>query len=354
MPLIKCANILIVRTDRIGDVVLTTPVFKALRKAYPLARITVLVTPLTADLVRGNPYIDEVICDDRMGEHRGFLGAIRLTKMIRSRKFDAAFIYHTKRRYNLMCFWVGVPLRIGYKNGKFGIFLTHPVKDERHLGKKHEAEYCLDLLKPFGVSDAELDVFVAVNKEAEAWAAGWFNAKGICPGDVIAVHPGASDATRLWPTACYARLIDALANRYSVKILLVGGPETVNTAAEILRLARSSVLDMTGQVTVGQTSSILRRCRFLVSSDSGPLHIAAGVGIYTICLFPRIQPGINPKRWRALGAKAFLLVNKPGEEIILDKKGCIQSGKLDSITVEEVLAVMEQIFRQDSQSMFYW
>ncbi|MBI4309205.1 MAG: glycosyltransferase family 9 protein [Candidatus Omnitrophica bacterium] len=354
MPLLKCRNVLIVRTDRLGDVVLTTPVFKALRKAYPAAGISVLLTPATADLVRGNPYINEVIIDDRHGANKGAFGALRLAREIRRRHFDAAFIFHTKRRYNLACFLAGVPWRVGFKNNKFGVLLTRPVKDTRSLGGKHEAEYCLEVLKSVGIEDAGLDVLVPVQKEAEAWAMLWFNGHGIHSGELIAIHPGASDSTKSWPTVNFARLIDVLTGRYAFKIALIGGQETRDTAKEIARLCRSSVLDLTGATTVGQTAAILRRCRLLISNDSGPLHIGAGVGSYVIGLFLRNQPGINPARWRPLGPKAFMLANKGGEEIILDPKGRIKSGKLDSITVEEVVDLTEHIFTRDNQSMFYW
>ena len=121
MALLRCNNILIVRTDRIGDVVLTTPVFKALRKVYPAARIAVLVKPATVDLVKGNPYIDEVIVDDPLGVNRGIIGALRLARAIRRHHFDTAFIFHTKRRYNVACFLAGVSQRIGYKNNKLSL-----------------------------------------------------------------------------------------------------------------------------------------------------------------------------------------------------------------------------------------
>ena len=96
-------NILIVRTDRIGDVVLTTPAIKAIRQAYPGSRISVLVTPATFDLVNGNPYVDEILVDDRQGRHKGLFGFLRLVREIRLKQFDLAVIFHTKRRYNLAC-----------------------------------------------------------------------------------------------------------------------------------------------------------------------------------------------------------------------------------------------------------
>jgi len=160
-------NILIVRTDRIGDVVLTTPAIKALRGAYPAARISVLVSQATFDLVNGNPYVDEILVDDRLGKHKGLLGSMRLAWEIRSKHFDLAILYHTKRRYNWACFTARIPCRLGYKNNKFGFLLTHPIKDVRHLGLKHEAKYCMDVLKAIGIENEDLDVFVPLQSQAE-------------------------------------------------------------------------------------------------------------------------------------------------------------------------------------------
>jgi heptosyltransferase II len=354
MPLLNCKNILIVRTDRIGDVVLTTPVFKALRTAYPSSRISVLVTPLTAELVEDNPYIDEVLTDDRKGRHKGFLGLLHLARDIRRRNFDTAFIYHTKRRYNLACFLAGILNRFGYQNDKFGFLLNRPVKDTRQLGLKHEAEYCLDLLKEAGVKPNGVDVFISANKEAEVWAANWFKDNNLTPGAVIAIHAGASDSTRLWPAASYGQLINALTSRFPYKVLLIGGNDMTDIAQNVLRNTHADVLNLIGQVSVAQTASILRRCRLMISGDSGPMHVGSGVGLPVICLFLRNQPGINPQRWRPLGPYAITLVPKAGDEIILDKQGKISGGKADSITVDEVIGAVERTLSQDSQSLFYW
>ncbi len=351
----KFNNILVVRTDRMGDVVLTTPVFKALRKSNPRARITVLVTPATKDLVEGNPYVDEVLVDERKGCHQDFFGFLRLARQLRQRQFDAAVIFHTKRRYNLACFIAGIPMRVGFKNKKFGGLLTHPLKDERHLGQKHEAQYCLDVLMALGVEGAGLDLFLPVQRDAEQWVGQWLSEHNIKPYEIIAIHPGASDATKCWPSANFSKLIDSLNQRYLLKVVLIGGLETISLSSDILRQCQKvQVLDMTGQTSVAQTISLLRRCRLLISNDSGPVHAAAAVGIYVISLFLRNQPGINPERWKPLGPKGFVLANKSGEAIQLDSKGQIADGKIDSISVDEVLEQVEKIFQKDAQSNFHW
>ena len=328
---------MIVRTDRIGDVVLTTPAIKALRRRYPRARISILVTPATHDLVKGNPYVDEILKDDRRGRHKGLSGFLRLVREIRLKKFDLAIIFHTKRRYNLACYIAGIPCRLGYKNNKFGFLLTDPLNDIRPQGTKHEAEYCMDVLKAIGIENGDLDIFVPLQKEAEEWVFNWMQENNLKPDEFIVIHPGASDPAKCWPTANFASLMDRLAER--LKIVLIGSPQTIPVAVEILRQTQktSRFLDLTGKTTLAQTVSLLRRARLLISNDSGPVHVAAGVGTSVISLFLRNQPGINAERWKPLGPRGFIL------------KCDSLAGQTGSISVDNVMKLTEQIFQKDGQ-----
>jgi heptosyltransferase-2 len=332
----KFKNILIVRTDRIGDVVLTTPAFKALHRAYPMAHIAVLVVPATKSLVQGNPYLNEVIVDDRDGKHHGLFGFLKLAGELRRRRFDAAFIFHTKRRYNLACFFADIPLRIGYKNEKFGFLLSRPIKDVRPLGLKHEAQYCLDVLKEIGIEKLDLDFLVPLDKDAEEWATQWLSSQGIHNGEIVAIHAGSSDPAKCWPAEKFAKLIDSLQARYHFKIVLIGSPQTIGYSKEIIQLTAQKPLDLTGQTSLAQTTSLLRRCRILISNDSGPVHIASAVGIYVVSLFMRNQPGINPERWKPLSDKGVCLFSSTG------------------LQVEDVLESIEKILHKDHQRFFHW
>jgi heptosyltransferase-2 len=327
-------NILIVRTDRIGDVVLTTPAIKAIHRSYPGSRISILVLPATHDLVEGNPYVDEILVDDRQGRHKNPFGFLRLAREIRSKKFDLAVIFHTKRRYNLACYMAGIPCRLGYKNNKFGFLLTHPLKDVRPQGTKHEAQYCLEVLKVIGVETNDLNVFVPSQKEADAWSAQWMRENNLRSNEIIVIHPGASDSTKCWPAENFVRLIDRLAERYALKIVLIGSVQTMPVAEAILRQTRipSQFLNLTGKTSLAQMVSLLRRARLLISNDSGPVHVAAGVGTSVISLFLRNQPGINAERWKPLGIKSFILSNSP-----------------TSFSVEDVLELTERILLKNNQ-----
>jgi heptosyltransferase II len=332
-------NILIIRTDRIGDVVLTTPAIKALRQAYPGARISILVTPATDELVNGNPYLDEIMVDDRSGQHKGLFGFIRLVREISLKKFDLAIIFHTKRRYNLTAYLAGISYRLGYKNDKLGFLLNFPLKDFRARGEKHEAEYCTDVLKAIGIQNDDLDVFVPMQKEAEEWAAQWMQENNLRSNEFIVIHPGASDPAKCWPALNFAQLMDRLAERYPFKIVLIGSPQTKVVSTAIFGQIRkaSQILDLTGKTSLAQMVSLLRRSRLLISNDSGPVHVAAGVGGSVISLFMRDQPGINAERWKPLGAKGFILKSIP------------TVGQPGSISVDQVLELADQILQKNNQ-----
>ncbi len=307
-PIKELKNILIVRTDRIGDVVLTTPAIEALRKGFPQARITLLVSPLTYELVEGNPNVDEILIDDREGAHKGFFGFWKLVFMLRARKFDCAIIFHTKKRTNMLCFHTGIPRRVGYRNEKFGFLLTHPLKDLRNQGIKHESEYCLDVVRSLGIANAGGKVYIPIKKANEEWAEKFLLQNGIAgKGRIVAVHPGASGPEKSWPFGNFIEVVKCFIEKHKACVILVGGYGATVPAAEIKAKFNHSVWNLAGKTSVGQLVSLLKRCSFLVSNDSGPVHVADAVGTPVISVFIRNSPGINPERWRPLGNKNIII-----------------------------------------------
>ncbi len=326
-------NILIVRTDRMGDVVLTIPAIRALRATFPLAKIVLWIDRSTKELVDGLPFIDEIIIEDKT---RGWFGYFGHIAILRKKKFDLAVIFHTKNRTNAACFFAGIPYRFGYRNNKFGFLLNHYVVDERHLGTKHEVEYCMDLLRHIGVNGTDLKLQVPRHKDTDIWAERFFMDHQLFGRPVIAMHPAASCSTRFWPVEFYADLAVRFIRENKAAVIIVGDKFVQPAANKIIAQAGSSAVDVTGQTSISQLISLLSLCKVLISNDSGPVHLAAAVGIPVISIFLRSQQGINPLRWRPLGDNNVLIQNKTGEEIILDTKGKVISGRFDSISVEEV------------------
>ncbi len=344
--MVSFKNILIVRTDRMGDVVLTTPAIKALRDQFPDTRISILVAHSTQDIVLGNPYLNEVIVEDRKKEHRGFWGTLKLIRLISQKRFDLAIIYHTKRRTNLICFLAGIPYRLGYKNEKWGFLLTDPIKDDRPLGVKHEAQYCLDVLKPLGIKTGNLDLYVSVSQQGQEWLQKFLFEHKINPQDkLIAVHPGASDMARGWPPQKFAQLIEKVVQAYHCKIIFVGDKRIEDVVQEILKFYKGPYLSLIGHTRLFELISLLKRANLLFSIDSGPVHIAAGLGTPVVSIFTRNQPGINPERWRPLGALSRFVSVAPNMEISYKKAGTGPSKDAELITAQQVFEIIDALMK---------
>jgi lipopolysaccharide heptosyltransferase II len=341
-------NILIVRTDRIGDVVLTTPTIHALRQALPQARLSILVAPATQDLVKGNPDLNQILLDDRRAMHQGLGGFLKLVNEIRRERFDAAIILHTKKRTNLLCFLAGIPLRIGYQNAKWGFLLNHPIEDTRHHGTKHEADYCLDVLKALGlnIKPHPLTLFVPVQPSAEQWAQQIFQQQGFSPTDkIFALHPGASDPSKQWPAKRFVELVEALSGRYAGRFILVGADNVKPIAQTICSSTKVPILNLAGQTTVSQMASLFKRCTMLISNDSGPVHVAAGVGTPVVSIFTRNQPGINAQRWKPLGSKSRFITVPLDNTLSFAKAGPHDPKYLELIQTHEVLEEVDALFK---------
>ena len=337
-------NILIVRTDRIGDVVLTTPVISALRENYPHARISILVTPETREIVDGNPYLDSVIIFDRKKAHKNFGELLKFISSLREQKFDLSIILHTKKIINLICFLAGIPHRVGYRNEKLGFLLTDRLKDTRAEGSKHEVEYSLDVLRHLGMTVGQPKIYLPVQEEAERWAEKFLQEKHLTGSDrLIAVHPDASCVSKRWPPKNFAELINQIQKKYPVKIIMIGGNLSRGIVSEIISFVQQPVIDLSGKTTVSQLISLLKRCQLLISNDSGPVHLASGVRIPVISIFGRNQAGLSPVRWRPLSEKSVVFHKEVGCQICLAHNCDINFKCLEAVTPQEVYEAFERL-----------
>lgn len=341
-------RILLIRTDRIGDVLLSTPVIKAVRDAYPDAYIAMMVRPYAADIVRGNPYLDEVILYDRDGAHKGVFGSLMFALGLRKKGFDLAIILHPTNRSNVIPFLAGIPERVGYDK-KGGVFLTKKLKDVKHLGEKHELEYTLDLVRCLGIEPKDKSPFMPIRPESEAWAEELLRREGINRSDkLLAIHPAASCVSRIWPPERFAELADRLADKYGFKVLVISGPEPghIKIAGDVIARMRHSAVNLAGRTSVSQLASILKRCRLHVSTDTGPMHIASGVGTPVIAVFGRKQKGLSPRRWGPRGEKSRVLHKDVGCIECLAHNCKINFKCLDAITVEDVLSAADALLKK--------
>ena len=336
-------RILITRTDRIGDVVLSTPVIYNLRQAFPKAHIAFICRPYTRQILEGNPYLDEVIIYDKYGKERSFLNSWRFARKIAKKKFGLALILHPTNRMHLVTFLAGIPKRVGWDR-KLGFLLTKRLKHTKQEGKKHESEYTLDVLTALNIKISSKETYFPIKPEAMA------RVEQALGGDdkIILVHPSASCPSKRWPQENFSELVKILKQRSKLGIAVITSADQKKFGQKIID--ENQILDLRGVFDLAEVGALLKRCALFISNDSGPVHIAAALGVPVISIFGRKDPGLSPLRWMPLGKDAYFFHKDAGCQKCL-AHDCLNGFLcLKSITPQEVTTQALKIIGDGSRA----
>ncbi|HXV18516.1 MAG TPA: glycosyltransferase family 9 protein, partial [Candidatus Omnitrophota bacterium] len=267
----------------------------------------------------------------------GLLGSIRFIRELVLRRFDIAFILHPSHRAHWVPFLAGIPYRIGL-NSRDPLLLTKRVPDRRKEGSKHEADMTLDIVRAFGVPVPSEKIFsIATSYEDEVFVSETFAKAGVAGSETIAAfHLGSSCASKRWPAERFIELGKRFLDQRGARIVVVGGTEEKELGRIFRGQVGTSVVDLTGQLSLKQLAELLRRCAVLVSNDSGPVHIAAAVNTRTLTIFGRNKSDLGPVRWRALGAGHEVIQKDVGCAVCLAHRCTIDFECLKAVSVEMV------------------
>ena len=317
----KYKSILIIRTDRIGDVIVSTPVIEAVRRAYPDAYIAFMTSPYTKDVVSGNPYLNEVILYDKDNEHKSALATILFANKIRKYHFDLALILHSTNRVNWIAFLAGIPKRVGYDR-RAGWLLTDKLLYTKPQGKKHEAEYTLDIVRSIGITfDSQgIKPYIQINKDAEDAAGVFLKDNGITDNDIFfSMHVSAGSSSRRWPVEKFAEVADRIIGHAGYKLVILAIGKDLNSA-NLMKEKMKNRPVLLCDFTILKTVALLKRAKFFISPDAGPAHMAAAAGTPCITIFGRNEPGLGPGRWRPLAKESAVLQKDAG---CVDRKSVV-------------------------------
>jgi heptosyltransferase-2 len=286
--------ILVRAVNWLGDAVMTTPALAALRAARPGSRITLLAKPLVAELFRGHPDVDEVMVYDRDGSHGGISGRLRIASVLRARRFDSAILLQNAFDAALLAFLARIPDRAGYPTDGRRLLLTRPVPLTPEIMASHEVEYYLSLLAALGVPRPQspgLRLHVT-GDERNAMSAR-LSSLGLTPGaPILGINPGATfGAAKRWFPERFAAVADALAEAWGASVVLLGSAKEAPLSDAIEAAMKKKPAKLTGKTTVREMMALLGACAFLVTNDSGPMHVAAALGTPLTAIF-------GPTEWR--------------------------------------------------------
>lgn len=351
-------SILLVLIAGIGDLIMASPGFRAIRNGHPEAKICLLTSTDALPIARHYPVLDEVIpfpIRELRNHRRHLLVVARLLWKLRKRQFDAAVnlfrvgSWQGSLKMGMLFLMLGAKARIGHGRHGFGFFLTDTVPAET-FANRHVAKATGDIAaKIGGIPDGRgIEVFWGAASDAK-----WDPFFKSLSGEIaVGIHPGGDRESKRWPPERFAAVASALAERHRAQIILLGGPADRPLAERIERGLGTNiaVANLAGKVPLDELPCVIHRLDLLITNDSGPMHIAAATKTPLVAIFGPGDPTLNrpftdPKGYRIVQKE--VPCHRPCELKICPHLSC-----LDLISPEEVLEACSEILGGGAASLW--
>lgn len=278
------ARLLIVRFSSLGDIVLTAPVTRAFRQAFPGAEIVFATRAIYEPLAIQLPGVNRVLSFEPRQ------GLWPLIRQVRRERFDALIDLHANLRSRWLAALGGAGRTVRYNKRHLArMAMTRGMR--RSIPSRHTVDLYLDTLTPFGIPAFDRLPALMLSDTARDEVATRLQAHGILPGDrILGLAPGASSPPKRWPAHYFAQAADHFAEVRHTRTLLIGSPHDREAAQGVLTAMKSPVIDWTGALGLSLLPAAIQRCQALISNDSGSMHIAAAVGVPVVGLFGPTHP----------------------------------------------------------------
>ena len=289
-------RLLVVQTAFLGDIVLTTPLLSALKRAHPGSTTTLITTPLGKALLAGHPDVDEIVVHDKRGKDRGIRGVLRAVRALRAKHFDIAIAAQRSARTGLLVRGSGAPLRIGFEKaaGAWAYTDRVPWRKDEHAVKRY-----LALAAPAGADPATADPTpsLPVRDASRMKVDALLEAQGIGPDEpILAVAPGSIWGTKRWTPSGFAEVIRD-APRFGLSPVLTGSPDEEALCREVAKLSGVDVPVLAGSTGLPELVALVARAKALVCGDSGPGHVASAVRTPVVAIFGPTVPAFGYTPW---------------------------------------------------------
>lgn len=335
-------NLLIVRTDRIGDVVLSLPIATVIKKYYPDCKVSFLVRNYTESIVCNNPYIDEIII---LKEKEKNIAITENVNQIKPKNFDSALVVYPTLPTAWIIYRTGIKHRVGTGYRWYSFLFNHKVFQHRKYAEHHELEFNIKMLSKFGIEESvsqetiKFNINVDSNSISKLKALlelnGWKQNKKI-----IIIHPGSGGSSVDLSPDKFGELISQLS---SVKnsFLIITGSSSEKLLADKL-ISNTQALNLAGELNLKELIALISLSDIFISNSTGPIHIAAALDKYTIGFYPKIVE-CSAKRWGPYSTKGFVF--EPAIDCSnCNRRQCEQLNCMNSISTNDVLNKVNEIF----------
>lgn len=292
MPPEPPKRILLVKLSAIGDVLMATPSARAVREAFPDSYIAWIVERKSADVILGNPYLDEVIVWDRpkgakvLSSIGPFVSSLlRLRAELRERRFDVAVDMQGLLRSAAVCLASGAPRRIGFSDAAEGstvLYTERHVPDPEDLNAQQRN---LDILQKMDVHSSDRAMYMPLTDDDRAFAGRFVQENGLVGEKVVAFLPATTWVNKHWVAESWSKVADSLAEKFGAKCLVFGSKADIPLAEAISDGAHHKPVIAAGRTTLKQAGALMELCTAVVGVDTGLLHMAVALDRPSVGLF---------------------------------------------------------------------
>lgn len=315
----KIARVLVLELWNIGDVILAMPFLAQIRRLFPRARVTLLARAFAPDLLGGTGLVDEFIVAELGWSHGSgdrlpnrIRNIWRVSRELRRKKFDIVFSSRLHIREHVLLALAGARRRVGFSFGGDDAALTDRID---HQSQRHKVQDWMSLLAPFGGAGSIDTPQLRVTEQERAWARGYLSSRGALKDElVVGMHAGASLVEKRWPLQRFREVAEATSTQPKIRVLAFAEPS--GYGAELFDIPKV----IGAQVGLRELIALIQRCELLICNDSGPMHIAAALGVPTVAMF---GPGID--QWFAPVGEGHEIL-RPDPQAERHEDTAVQSG----------------------------
>jgi lipopolysaccharide heptosyltransferase II len=330
-------NILLIKLSSIGDVLSTTPCFRALKKHLPQVKLSLIVERESFDLVKNNPYLDKIFIFDRTELSKSFCSFFRLRRALV--KFFHLIKELKKEEFDLVLDFQGLLRSVFFlylARAKYKICRGNFLGVDERTSKTQPllaVENYLSMLRKLGIKGASPELEIFLGPADRQFAQDFFSRHQISGRDlVIILNPATRWPTKTWPQQNFIELAQRLITHLGAKIILIGSKDELETSLTIQKAIRNNIFLATGKTSLTELAALIKKSELLITGDTGPMHLAAAVKAKTIALFGPT----NPQRTGPVNPNATI-IQKKFPCLPCYKRKCKTIKCMKAISSEEVL-----------------
>jgi len=332
-------RILVTEVNWLGDSILTTPVFKALKESFPSSYVGVMTVERVADIFLANSYIDEVIIFDEKKTHRSFLSKMKFISFLKKKRFDTVFLIHRSFTRALICFLAGIKNRIGFRRFKNIFVVNRQISPSSKT--MHRQDQYFYLFEKYGIEIKDRNPMVSVSDNSR---------NNIFPkikdlkdnySYIVGINPSANWKLKRWPEENFSFLSDRLVKELNCAVVLIGAKKEKQIVDAVIRHMSQTVYDFCGMTNLSELEVLIENFDVFISNDSGPAHLAAALGMNTLVLFGPTSSDITSPR-----GSAVKVISKDTDcRIPCYNLQCKDNKCMRAIDVDEVFIEVEKILK---------